>query len=114
MRLELINTEPYGALVKSTVMAGETRVEVYHYDLPPDESGIFSVAQTLLNAPPVEIYDSDNVSETKPGEKVGIPEPVPAIIPEERLAEARKVAKKLNKLGKISVDVAVQVIEGIE
>jgi len=109
--MKLLNSEPFGALVKSTVEVDGKNIEVYHFDLPPDETGIFSVAERLATEPkPVE----PKPEPIKPGGGVEPVEAEPVVIPKEKLDAAIAVADKLNALGIVTVVAVKEPIEPIE
>lgn len=99
MRFTLVSSEPVGALVKSRVETGGKTHDIYHFDLPPDETGIFSVALTLATQPEVRELPAQR-EQVEPMELTA-PTPLPA----GKVDEARAVAAKLNRLGRVSVEV---------
>jgi len=97
--MKLLRSEADGALVKSIVEVDGVEIVVRHFDLPPDETGIFDVAHRLATEPAVEEAKAEKV-----GGKLEPIEPVaPVAIDKSRLDKAEAVAAKLNKLGTVEI-----------
>jgi hypothetical protein len=109
--MKLLHSEPFNTLVKSTVEIDGKTYDVLHFDLSPDETGIFSLALTLHNAPPFVEPES-----TKPDEKDPIEEPLekePVVFNKKDLDKAISVASKLNKLGVVEIEKSIDSIENV-
>ena len=103
--MQLLNSEPFGALVKSTVEVEGKHIHVYHLDLPPDLTGVFDVAYRLHTEPKPKEPAPDR---TPIVEKVDALEPV--VIPQVKLDAAVEVASKLNRLGVVSVEKEAELV----
>jgi len=98
--MKLLRSEADGALVKSIVEVDGVEIVVRHFDLPPDETGIFDVAHRLATEPAVEEAESEKVE----GELEPVIEPAePVVFDKSRLDKAKAVAAKLNKLGTVEI-----------
>jgi len=102
MKFQLLESEPYGALVKTRINVDSKIYEIYHFDLPPDETGIFSAAMTMATAPPVTEPPAENV------EVEIIETPSSTTIEKVRLDKAKNIAEKLNKIKGIMREINVQ------
>ena len=78
--------------------------DIYHFDLPPVETGIFSAALLAATAPPVEEPQAERV------ERVELPEVVEEKpLPKERLDAAKSVAAGLNQLKNKQITVETEI-----
>jgi len=102
MTFQLLESEPYGALVKTRVNVDGKIYEVFHFDLPPDETGIFSAAMMLATAPPAIEPPAEEM------EVEIIETPSSTTIEKVRLDKAKNIAEKLNKIKGIVREINVQ------
>ena len=100
--MKLLHSEPFNILVKSAVEVEGKNHDVYHFNLPPDETGIFDVAMRLHTEPPME-----ESPDTKSAEPIEMKPSAPVVFEKAGLDKARAIAAKLNKLGKVEVALPV-------